>query len=146
MKTKTTIVFIGLVLLAAIAAGTVLAVTLNEKPVVKPITPITPSTKYVTQDDNGTTVHMNKGDLLNVTLHDFGDGGYTWAVTSIDTSMLHQNNQFSWGSSGMMGDFGKDTWTFTAVKAGSTTLKLECKRAFDQLDVCQSLVLTLEIE
>ena len=143
MKTKTTIVFIGLVLLAAIAAGTVLAVTLSEKPIVKPMTP---STIYVTQENNGTTVHMKKGDLLNVTLHNYGDGGYTWVVSSIDTTMLRQDKQINWGSSGMMGDFGKDTWVFTALQAGSTTLKLECKRAFDQLDICQSLILQLEIE
>jgi predicted secreted protein len=143
MKTKTTIVFVGLVMLAAIAAGTVLAVTLSEKPAVKPTTP---STVYVTEDNNGTTIHMKKGDLLNVTLHDYGDGGYTWGVKSIDTTMLRQDKQFTWGRSGMLGDFGKDTFMFTALKAGSTTLSLECKRAFDQLDICQNLVLQIQIE
>jgi len=143
MKTKTTIVFIGLVLLAAIAAGTVLAVTLTEKPAVKPLTP---ATVHITQDQNGTIVHMNKGDLLNVTLHNYGDGGYTWVIKRIDTTMLRQDTQFTWGSSGMMGDFGKDTFMFTAVKAGSTTLSLECKRAFGEQDVCQNLVIQLEIE
>jgi predicted secreted protein len=142
MKTKTTIVFIGLVLLAAIAAGTVIAVTLSEKPALKPMTP---ATVYVTQDQNGTIVHMNKAHLLNVTLHNYGDGGYTWAVSRIDTSMLRQDTKFTWGSSGMMGDFGKDTFTFTALKAGSTTLSLECKRAFGEQDICQKLVIQLEI-
>lgn len=139
MKTKTTIVFIGLVLIAAIAAGTVLAVTLSEKPAVKP------ATVYVTQDQNGTIVHMKKGDLLNVTLQDFGDGGYTWMIKSIDITMLRQDTQFTWGSSGMLGDFGKDTFMFTALKTGSTTLSLECKRAFGEKDVCQNLVIQLEI-
>ena len=143
MKTKTTIVFVGLVMLAAIAAGTVLAVTLSEKPAVEPMTP---SIVYVTEDKNGTIIHMKKGDLLNVTLHDYGDGGYTWVVTRIDTSMLRQDTQFTWGSTGMLGDFGKDTWMFTALKSGSTTLSLECKRAFGEQDVCQNLVLQLEIE
>jgi predicted secreted protein len=143
MKTKTTIVFVGLVMLAAIAAGTVLAVTLSEKPISKPMTP---STVYVTEKNNDTTILMKKGDLLNLTLHDYGDGGYTWVITSIDTTMLRNDNQINWGSSGMMGDFGKDTFMFTALKAGSTTLTLECKRAFDQLDVCQNLVLQIQIE
>ena len=142
MKTKTTIIFVGLVMLAAIAAGTVLAVTLSEKPAIKPMTP---STVYVTEDKNGTTIHMKKGDLLNVTLHDYGDGGYTWVVNRIDTTMLRQDTQFTWGSSGMMGDFGKDTWMFTALKSGSTTLGLECKRAFGQKDVYRNLVLQIEI-
>lgn len=142
MKTKTTIVFVGLVMLAAIAAGTVLAVTLSEKPVNKPMTP---STVYVTEQNNGTIISIKQGDLLNVTLHDYGDGGYTWVIKSIDTTMLRQDQQTNWGSSGMMGDFGKDTFLFTALKAGSTTLKLECERAFDQLDICQTLTLQIQI-
>ena len=143
MKTKTTIIFVGLVMLAAVAAGTVLAVTLSEKPAIKPMTP---STVYVTEDKNGTTIHMKKGDLLNVTLRDYGDGGYTWVVNRIDTTMLRQDTRFTWGSSGMMGDFGKDTWMFTVLKSGSTTLGLECKRAFGEKEVCKNLVLQLEIE
>jgi predicted secreted protein len=143
MKTKTSIVFIGLVMLAAIAAGTVLAVTLSEKPSVKPIAP---TTVYVTEDKNDTIVHMKKGDLLNVTLRDYGDGGYTWAINRIDTTMLRQDTQFTWGSTGMLGDFGKDTFMFTALSAGNTTLSFECKRAFDAQDICQNLVLHLEIE
>ena len=143
MKTKTSIVFVGLVLLAAIAAGTVLAVTLSEKPVIKPMTP---ATVYVNENNNGTTISLKKGGLLNVTLPDHGDGGYTWVITSIDTTMLRQDTQFAWGSSGILGDFGKDTWTFTALKSGSITLSLECKRSFDQQDVCQKLVLQLQIE
>ena len=142
MKTKTTIVIFGLVLLAAIAAGTVLAVTLNEKPAVKPATP---STMFVTEQNNGTTISMKQEDLLNVTLHDFGDGGYTWVITSIDPTMLRQDKQINWGSSGMLGDFGKDTFLFTALKAGSTTLSFESRRAFDDQDVCQRLVIQLEI-
>ena len=142
MKTKTTIIFVGLVMLAAVAAGTVLAVTLSEKPAIKPMTP---STVYVTEDKNGTTIHMKKGDLLNVTLRDYGDGGYTWVVNRIDTTMLRQDTRFTWGSSGMMGDFGKDTWMFTALKSGNTTLGLECKRAFGEKDVYRNLVLQIEI-
>jgi len=143
MKTKTTIVFIGLVMIAAVAAGTVLAVTLSEKPVSKTATP---STLYVTENDNGSTLSMKKGDLLNVTVRDYGDGGYVWTIKSIDSTMLRKDTQFTWGSSGMLGDFGKDTWVFTALKTGSTTLSLECKRTFGEQDICQKLVIPLEIE
>ncbi len=142
MKTKMTMIFIGLVLLAAIAAGTAFAVTLSEKPILKPTIP---ATVRVTEDQNGTIVHMKKGDLLNVTVQDYGDGGYTWAIKTIDTTMLRQDTQFTWGSSGMLGDFGKDTFMFTALKAGSTTLSLECRRGFDDQDMCKNLVIQLEI-
>jgi predicted secreted protein len=143
MKTKTTIVFIWLVIIAAVAAGTVLAVTLSEKPVSKTATP---STLYVSENDNGSTLSMKKGDLLNVTVRDYGDGGYVWTIKSIDSTMLRKDAQFTWGSSGMLGDFGKDTWVFTALKTGSTTLSLECKRTFGEQDICQKLVIHLEIE
>lgn len=143
MKTKTTIVFVGLVMLAAIAVGTVLAVTLSEKQIVKPMTP---STVYVTENNNGTTISIKKGDLLNVSVHDYGDGGYVWAITRIDNTMLRQDAQFTWGNSGMLGDFGKNTWVFTALKTGSTTLGLECKRPFGDQNISQKLVIQLEIE
>jgi predicted secreted protein len=143
MKTKKTIIFIGLVMIAAVAAGTVLAVALNEKPINKQATP---STVFVTENNNGTSISMKKGDLLNVSVHDYGDGGYVWTISRIDSTMLRKDNQFTWGSSGMLGDFGKDTFVFTALKTGSTTLSLECKRSFGEQAICQRLVIQITIE
>ena len=142
MKTKKSLILIGLVAIVAVAAGTVIGVNLTSE---KPMNTHTPSTVYITADANDTTVSVKKGDIVNLTLQDYGDGGYVWTVTRIDEKLLFQTDQFNWGSSGMLGDFGKDTWVFTATQTGSTTLSLECTRPFGEKDSCQKFVVQLEI-
>jgi predicted secreted protein len=141
MRTKNVFLLSGLVVIAAIAAGTVIGVSLTNKP----IKDLSPSTMYLTENDNGTTVSMKKGDQVNLTLRNYGDGGYAWVITDIDDEALSLKNNFTWGSSGLLGDFGKDTWVFSAEKIGSTTLGLECRRSWDQNDICQKLVIEVEI-
>jgi predicted secreted protein len=131
----------GLVMIAAVTAGTVLAVTLSEKPTI----PMVPSTTFITENDNGSTIPLKKGDTVNLTVHDYGDGGYIWVLTNVNSTMLRQDRFFTWGSTGMLGDFGKDTWTFTALNSGDTMLSLECKRCFGEQDICETLVVHLKI-
>jgi predicted secreted protein len=142
MKTKKSLILVGLVAIVAVAAGTVIGVNLTSE---KPVNKQTPSTVYINADANDTTVSVKKGNIVNLTLQDYGDGGYVWTITGIDEKLLFQTDQFNWGSSGMLGDFGKDTWVFTATQTGSTILSLECKRPFDGLDSCQQFVVHLEI-
>jgi predicted secreted protein len=142
MKTKKSLILVGLVAIVAVAAGTVIGVNLTSE---KPVNKQTPSTVYINADANDTTVSMKKGNIVNLTLQDYGDGGYVWTITAIDEKLLFQTDQFNWGSSGMLGDFGKDTWVFTAAQTGSTTLSLECKRPFDGIDSCQQFVVHLEL-
>jgi len=141
MRTKNALLLSGLVIIAAVAAGTVIGVSLTNKP----IKDLSPSTMYLTENDNGTTVSMKKGDQVNLTVRDYGDGGYVWVITDIDDEALSLINNFTWGSSGLLGDFGNDTWVFSAMKTGSTTLGLECRRSWDQNDICQKLVIEVEI-
>jgi predicted secreted protein len=144
MKTKTSLIIIGLVAIVAIAAGTVLGVNLmseklNEK---QP-----PSTIYCNVEDNNSTISIKKGDQVNLTLQDYGDGGYTWKIVTLNEQLLKkESEQLNWGSTGMLGDFGKDTWIFTALNTGSTTLKLECARPFNTTDIAQTFVVTINIQ
>ena len=142
MKTKKSLILIGLVAIVVVTAGTVIGVNLTSE---KPMNKQTASIVYINADANDTTISVKKGDTVNLTLQDYGDGGYVWTVTRIDEKLLFQTDQFNWGSSGMLGDFGKDTWVFTATQTGSTTLSLECKRPFDGIDSCQQFVVHLEI-
>jgi len=74
MKTKTSLIIIVLVAIAAIAAGTVLGVNLmSEKPIKKQI----PSAIHCTVENNNSTISIKKGDQVNLTLQDYGDDGYT---------------------------------------------------------------------
>ncbi len=143
MKTKTSVIIIGLVAIAVIAAGTVIGVNLSSQ-IQK--NPQTPTIFSVTDADNKTIVSMKIGDKLNLTLPDYGDGGYVWEIIHNDENMLSKTDQFTWGSSGMLGDFGKDTWMFTAIHAGSTTLELRCLRSFGEQDICQTFSVTITIQ
>ena len=144
MKTKTSLIIIGLVAIAAIAVGTVLGVNLlSEKPIEKK----TPSTLYCDIEDNNTAISVKKGNQVNLTLQDYGDGGYSWRFVALDEQFLKkESEQLNWGSTGMLGDFGKDTWIFTALNTGSTTLKLECARPFNTTDIAQTFVVTINIQ
>jgi len=144
MKTKTSLIIIGLVAIAAIAAGTVLGVNLlSEKPLEKQ----KQSTIYCNVENNNATISVKKGNQVNLTLQDYGDGGYSWRIVTLDEQFLKkESEQLNWGSTGMLGDFGKDTWIFTAVNTGSTTIKLECARPFNTTDIAQTFVVTINIQ
>jgi predicted secreted protein len=140
MKTKKSILVIGLVAIAIIAAGTVIGANLLAD---QENTPKESSTLYLTSSDHNRTVKLNKGDKVNLTLPDYGDGGYVWTITYYDETVLTLTQQFTWGSSGMLGDFGKDTWIYTANNIGSTALELICKRPFNETDTCQAFIVSL---
>jgi predicted secreted protein len=137
---RTIIIYVMLAAVASIMAGTVISVALSETPVKNKI-----KTTYLTERDIGSTVSVRKGDMLNLTLQDHGDGGYTWTITKIDEKILGQVDQFNWGSSGALGDFGKDTWIFSAKNIGTTTLQLECKRPWTGGDTCETISVNIEV-
>jgi predicted secreted protein len=143
MKAKTSVLIIGLVAIAVITAGTVIGVNLSSQ---GQKNQQTSKVFSLTDVDNNTVVSLKKGDKLNLTLPDYGDGGYVWEIIHTDENMLSKTNQFTWGSSGMLGDFGKDTWVFTAVNTGNACLELRCQRPFGEQDVCQTFTVTIQIE
>ncbi|MFH1101252.1 MAG: protease inhibitor I42 family protein [Methanobacteriota archaeon] len=126
MKTNTMITIIGVVIIASVAGAISIYVF---APMTGPT--YTPKTVYITEQDNNTTITVLAGDSINLTLKDYGDGGYQWNITSIDEQILRLDNNFTWGSSGMLGDFGNDTWIFTTIDGRETTLRLECKQPWD---------------
>jgi len=137
---KTIIIYVTLSVVASIITGTVISVALSNTPMKNNRTTI-----YLTEKDNGSTVSVRKGDVLNLTLQDHGDGGYTWTIVKIDEKILDQVEQFNWGSSGALGDFGKDTWIFSAKNIGTTTLQLECKRPWVGGDTSEMMTVNIEV-
>lgn len=137
---KTIIIYVMLAVVASIITGTVISVALSETPMKN-----NHKTIYLTEKDNGSTVSVRKGDMLNLTLQDRGDGGYTWTITKIDEKILGQVDQFNWGNSGLLGDFGKDTWIFSAKNIGTTTLQLECKRPWTGGNTSETISVNIEV-
>ena len=142
MKAKTSVIIIGLVAIAVITAGTVIGVNLSSE---KQKEPWTQKVFTLTDTDNSTVVSMKIGDKLNITLPSYGDGGYIWEIVHNDENIVFKTDQLTWGSSGMLGDFGKDTWVFTAIHRGSSTIELRCQRPFGEQDICQTFVVTVNV-
>jgi predicted secreted protein len=143
MKAKTSVLIIGLAAIAVITAGTVIGVNLSsqtQKDLWKE------KIFSLTEVDNNTVVSMKIGDKLNITLPDFGDGGYVWEIVHNDENVIFKTDQFTSGSSGLLGDFGMDTWVFTAIHAGSSTIELRSQRPFGEQDVCQIFTVTVNVQ
>jgi predicted secreted protein len=89
----------------------------------------------LTSEDNGSNAQLSVGDTVNLTLKDYGDGGYLWYIVELDEHILNLTQSFSWGATaGMLGDFGYDTWIFTAKNIGTTTLKLASYRPSEGIE------------
>ncbi len=134
---------IGLVLIAAISATTVVGVSMMASPRLP--TPIN-TTKFISAADNGTTVTLKKGDLLRLTLKDFGDGGYSWNITARDTQKLALSKTSHCDPSGALGDFGDNIWDFTALQPGTSSLDLICARPWAPSDVCTSFHIQVVVQ
>ncbi len=142
--TKNKVVYLfGLVISAVIIATTAISVAsiLTGK-----IAEENNTTKFITAEDKGATISLKKGDKINLELKDYGDGGYSWEIVTLDETVMSLTERSDSEPSGMMGDFGNDIWAFTAQKTGSTTLELKCSRSWDKTDVCATFAIEVEVQ
>lgn len=84
----------------------------------------------VNAQDSGKPRSISQGQSLKVTLANPGDGGYSFNDPQYDPSVLKLNTHtHTDGNVNAVGDFGSDTWTFSAVKHGSATVTITATRA-----------------
>jgi predicted secreted protein len=80
---------------------------------------------YLTFDDNGSMIDLSIGDSVNLTLiQNGGSTGYSWNIIELNESIVIFENKTTWDISKLVGGFCKDSWHFTAIKSGTTVLKL----------------------
>lgn len=88
----------------------------------------------VTVADTGKTISIAQGEKVKLILQNPGDGGYAFDAPKYDTSVLtladHIHN--SPAASNVSGNFGTDTWEFTAKNPGSTSLTVTASRPWDK--------------
>ena len=84
--------------------------------------------KQLTAADAGSTVSVTGGQSISLILGNPGDGGYQFNNPQYKSSVLTLQSHTHQNGTNNMGDFGKDTWTFTAKGSGTTTLEVTASR------------------
>ncbi|MDO3628262.1 protease inhibitor I42 family protein [Mucilaginibacter sp. BT774] len=102
--------------------------------------------KQVTSQDNGKTVTLLEGQILKIKLGNPGDGGYTFDAPKYDSSMLKLNSHINTPPVNNMnvGDFGTDTWEFSALKSGTAALIITATRGSESPIIIFSGTITVK--
>ena len=94
--------------------------------------PLGSSPKTLTQKDEGSTVHLKVGDILEVELEGNPTTGYTWEEAPGGCEQLSQQGQPKFEpSTNALGSGGTMTLRFKAVQQGTCALKLVYLRTFE---------------
>jgi inhibitor of cysteine peptidase len=89
-------------------------------------------TVAVTEEMNGQTITLEKGQTLSFTLAGNPTTGYTWEISEVDENILASAGEPDYSSdSNLIGSGGVYTYKFTAETAGTTALKLKYYRSFE---------------
>lgn len=85
--------------------------------------------KQLTIADAGSTASVTMGETISLTLGNPSDGGYHFNDPEYKTSVLTLVSHTHQNGSDKAGDFGNDTWNFTAKASGTTTLEVTASRS-----------------
>jgi inhibitor of cysteine peptidase len=106
--------------------------------------------KTVKVDDsmNGQTITVKAGEVIEVSLAGNPTTGYNWYAVNLDETILTQSGEATFKSdSSAIGSGGIITNTFKAEAAGTTTLTLEYKRAWETgVEPIQVFTITVVVE
>jgi len=109
--------------------------------------PPTPNEVRLTEKggDCGSTVELNTGDTLVLTLEGNPTTGYVWEIESNDPAVLESAGVPEFNpDSEAIGSGGTYTFRFTAVAEGKVTLKLVYQRPFEvnvqELKSCEVII------
>ncbi|MFI5138128.1 MAG: protease inhibitor I42 family protein [Sphingobacteriales bacterium] len=91
------------------------------------------SSVQITAQDSGKVVTLGLRQSLKITLANPGDGGYTFDTLQYNSALLSlASHVHTPPTTNAMGNFGTDTWVFSALKTGSTGLKVTATRGTDK--------------
>jgi predicted secreted protein len=86
----------------------------------------------VHEASSGGQLFLAMGDTVEIVLNQqSGSTGYSWKLVGNSDPAVLQSNGHVLVSPGIPGGVGTDTWNFTALKAGTSTLNLEHSRGSD---------------
>ena len=90
----------------------------------------------LTEDNSGKTLALSKNQQLTLTLSNKVDGGYRFDKEQYDTSVIQLNKHtenLPAANTGL-GHPGQDVWQFTALKQGTTKLRITASRPWNKKD------------
>lgn len=83
--------------------------------------------------DNGTLVDLKAGETFTVSLEGNPTTGYSWEVEGIDPAVIELSGEPDYKSdSSLVGSGGMFKFTFKAVAAGASSLKLVYHRPWEE--------------
>lgn len=134
----TTVLIFGLAILLA-------ACTTNS------VTPQTPQEVYLYITDDNTTVSMDPGTEVFITLESNPSTGYSWQVVEGDMAVipLMTDPEYTADSNdpNIVGGGGTETFHFTAGTSGTTVLQLGYLRPWEEgVDPIQTFTVTIEVK
>ena len=90
---------------------------------------------------------ITEGSTLNMALDANPTTGYTWRAEIADETVFElTDSQYTADESDTAGSGGVTTLSFTALKQGSTTIRLEYAQDWDDGDVASSKTITIIVE
>ncbi len=88
-----------------------------------------------TEADNGLTIEISIDETFTVTLQSNPTTGYGWTVAAVDSAILQQEGDkvYVQGNTdpNLVGAGGTETFTFTGLEAGQTTLQMVYSRSWE---------------
>lgn len=101
------------------------------------IPPVEPEEVNVNEDDDGSQVELEQGQILVITLESNPTTGYSWEVVETQASILEQMGEAEFkqsetGEPPLVGAGGWEIFRFKAVSAGQMTLKLGYQRPWEE--------------
>lgn len=109
----------------------------------------TPAPLALTAADSGTTVGLEPGQAVEITLESNASTGYAWnLVEEPDSSVLTLvSSEYVEPDTpeGVVGAAGTEAWKFQAVAAGTASLKLAYFRSFEPESVGGEFQLTVDV-
>ena len=108
-------------------------------------------TYEMTRDDNGKTLKVKVGDIIQVKLKSNRTTGYSWALTGKTDAKILKSGEVEYKvdehPAGMVGVGGNDFCTFTALAPGKTDISLGYARPWEKdKEPAQAFKLTVEVE
>ena len=104
-------------------------------------------THTVTEAQNGSTVAMAVGDVLEIHLPENPTSGYRWALDEVDETRVAAGSPSYRGEDDRPGSGGMATWTLRAKAPGTTRVTLKHWRHWEgDRSVVQRFAVTLHVK